>query len=247
MGRKVHYLPTCHSTNDFALKLLQNSVVKNGTIVISDFQSKGRGQRGNGWESQSGVNLLLSLILRPVSLPAHQQFRINILISNAIVTAIKDFLAIDVKIKWPNDIFYKQEKLAGVLIESMIQGNQLAYSIIGMGINVNQELFDTNRAISLKTVKRVEIDRVGLVESIIEKFEENFHPADETHLKNQKLQYMENLFAFNEWRSFEDHTGRFQGRIKGVTDLGEILIEREKGLSKYQMKEFRYIFESMEI
>lgn len=247
MGRMVHYLPTCHSTNDYALQLLQKSEVKSGSIVISDYQSKGRGQRGNGWESEEGMNLLFSLILKPAHLKANEQFRLNILISNALVSSIHAVSHINAKVKWPNDILFKEQKLAGILIESVIQGTEVAYSVAGMGININQKLFETKGANSLSTILGRKINRSLLLEAFLEELERTFLPDDESFMQNQKGKYIENLFGFREWRTYEDVDGRFEGRIVGITELGEVLIEREKGLNKYQMKEFRYIFESREI
>ena len=113
----VHYLPSCHSTNEVAQDLLQSGA-KEGTIVITDNQIAGKGQRGNVWVSEPNQNLTFSLILHPHFLIPNEQFLITIAVSLALKEVLEEFLPGEVKIKWPNDIYYRGSKLAGLLIEN---------------------------------------------------------------------------------------------------------------------------------
>ena len=137
IGKKLIYLPTCQSTNDEAADLLRLGKGLEGTVVITDYQSAGRGQRGNQWLAQAGENFTLSLILRPNFLTAVQQFHLNIAVSVGIYEFFASFLNEHLKIKWPNDLLKDGLKLGGVLIESVpVRSQQNAvWAIIGIGLN----------------------------------------------------------------------------------------------------------------
>lgn len=241
MGRKVVYLPTCHSTNDYAFELLRKSDIESGTIVITDHQTRGKGQRGNTWLAEPGKNITCSIIYRPLNMPAAEQFRLNIILSVAIFIVLGKRALPKLKIKWPNDIYVKDQKLGGVLIESTLQGSKIDYCIIGIGINVNQEKFEFRNATSIKQQLEIDTKIEELVSEILTEFELLISEFLVSGIEKIKEKYITNLFRFNEWHLFEDVAGEFEGRIVGITDIGEILIEQKLGLMKYGMKEFRYI------
>jgi BirA family biotin operon repressor/biotin-[acetyl-CoA-carboxylase] ligase len=242
MGRKVEYLPTCHSTNDYALELLRNTDISSGTIVITDNQTRGRGQRGNEWFSEPGQNLTFTIIYKPELIKASEQFMLNILLSTAIFKSLETFNLDGLKIKWPNDIYVKNHKIGGVLIESILMGSAIEKSIIGIGINLNQKVFHLPQATSLSNLMGYEIDRELLLCKILEEFESNIENFKVDGIAKFKELYHSNLFQLNTWCEYEDNQGVFEGRIVGITAIGEILVEKELALKKYEMKEFRYIF-----
>ena len=131
------------STNNYAKQLVSDKV-EEGTVVLAQFQSKGRGQQGNYWESETGKNLLFSLILYPDFLEAEFQFSLSMLVSLAIVSVL-DEETDEVQIKWPNDIYVGKLKIAGILIENTIKGSKLGSTIVGVGLNLNQEMFTPMR------------------------------------------------------------------------------------------------------
>ncbi|MCH8318513.1 MAG: biotin--[acetyl-CoA-carboxylase] ligase, partial [Bacteroidetes bacterium] len=139
IGKKVIYLPNCHSTNDSALSILGSNDVFEGTTIITGRQTSGKGQKGNHWLSEPGKNLTFSIILKPDFLDVKQQFKLNFAVSLGIFDFLSSFLKSHVKIKWPNDIYYKDSKIAGILIENSIRSMKMQHSIVGVGINVNQE------------------------------------------------------------------------------------------------------------
>ena len=149
IGKKIVYLPNCHSTNDSALSILGSNDVFEGTTIITSRQTSGKGQKGNRWQSEPGKNLTFSIILKPGFLDVKQQFKLNFAVSLGIFDFLSSFFKSHVKIKWPNDIYYKDSKIAGILIENSIRSMKMQHSIVGVGLNVNQE-----EALSPELVKR---------------------------------------------------------------------------------------------
>ena len=138
MPEYIHLTQT-HSTNLYLRQILEsNPLVEEGLVIYADFQDAGRGQQGNSWESEAKKNILCSLLLYPRRINAQDQFIISEIVSLGIadtLNSIQDGFAI----KWPNDIYYGDKKVAGILIENDLSGKVIYDSIIGFGINVNQE------------------------------------------------------------------------------------------------------------
>ena len=149
LGKKVVFLPECHSTNEEAQSLLNDQLIE-GTTIITTNQKKGKGQRGNVWESEPGQNATFSTILKPKFISPANQFLLHLISSLAIHDALFPILGKKMKIKWPNDIYYNDFKICGVLIENTIRGNRIEYAIIGIGININQTNFEHPNISSLK-------------------------------------------------------------------------------------------------
>ncbi len=143
------FLEETNSTND-ALKLLfGKEELPEGALVYTHFQSNGRGQENAVWESERGKNLLLSVLLKPHFILADEQIWLNLVVSLALRATVEKLSGLNARIKWPNDIYFEDKKLAGILIENAIQGKRLRYSIIGIGLNLNQEKFVIEKAASL--------------------------------------------------------------------------------------------------
>ena len=143
-------LPSCRSTNQVASDLLSVKKPNEGLVVLTRNQTEGRGQRGSHWESEPGKNLTFSTILKPTFLPISRIFDLTIVASLAIVRSLADFGLESCKIKWPNDIYCRDAKIAGILIENAVRANQIEWAIVGIGLNVNQTKFLTADATSTK-------------------------------------------------------------------------------------------------
>lgn len=150
----IIHLKEVTSTNEHLKQLLENEKLDEGTIVLADYQTSGKGQSGNTWESEEGKNLLFSLLLRPDFLEADEQFAISEVVSLAIKEVLLMYLKDNVTIKWANDIYWRNKKIAGILIENNILENKIVSSVIGIGLNVNQKEFksDAPNPISLKEI-----------------------------------------------------------------------------------------------
>ena len=140
MGSKIIFLPTLTSTNAYASRLLKNGTLPEGTVIYTNYQSAGKGYFGNKWESEDGKNLLVSIILYPSFIKPEDQFCISMAISLAICDFLEGYIN-GCAIKWPNDIYVNNDKIAGILIDSALSGESIEYTVVGIGLNINQEKF----------------------------------------------------------------------------------------------------------
>ena len=138
-----------HSTNDTATELVRKGNLVEGTVVITDDQTAGRGQRGTRWVTSPGENLTFSLVLRPAFLAASEQFLLSQAIALGVLRFVSDF-ANQAQIKWPNDLFVNQMKLGGILIENAWQGSRMSHAIVGIGLNINQVEFGSGPFVKAK-------------------------------------------------------------------------------------------------
>lgn len=242
--RFIHLNETS-STNSYLQTLCSQQPVEELTTVITDFQTAGRGQRGNTWESQIGKNLLFSFVLFPKFLEARRQF----LISQIISLAIKDELDIyttDISIKWPNDIYWKERKICGMLIENDLMGKLINQSIAGIGININQEAFFSQapNPVSLLQITQKEYDIFTILKNIMIRIQDYYTLLQQNQVELIANRYKESLFRKNGLYLYRDVNGIFLARIVQVEPEGRLILEDE-GLKKrdYMFKEVEYILE----
>ncbi len=244
VGKNMVYLPTCHSTNDIASEKIQNAAAIDGTIVITDHQTSGRGQRGNSWEAAPGENITMSLILEPRFLHPSEQFNLNIAVSNGICDFFRNRGIEKVSVKWPNDIYINDRKIGGVLIESTISGSQISYSVIGIGLNINQSAFDSERATSLVLESEsLFYPLEGLVEELCLHLETAYLELKEGRAETHRMRYLNNLYRYGVPSRFRDSSGEFPGRITGVDAYGRLLVEGGSSETGYDIKEITYLFD----
>ncbi|SNS62797.1 BirA family transcriptional regulator, biotin operon repressor / biotin-[acetyl-CoA-carboxylase] ligase [Belliella buryatensis] len=241
LGKDVYYLPDCHSTNQLAMEMLKDKKVAEGSVVITDHQTKGKGQRGNTWESQEGKNLTFSIILMPRFLEAMDQFQLNMVVSISILEAL-DGISTGLKVKWPNDIIHEVDgKIAGILIENIISQNKIESAIIGIGLNVNQRYFRIDTATSLSNLSGFDFDKHVLFEKLIQKLEFYYLELKKGNKKIIKEQYLNKLYRYQKLADFEDQV-QFKGKILGIKDDGRLIIEKETGLQNYYaFKEVKFL------
>ena len=156
-----HHLNTTDSTSLELRRRMSAEELPHGYCISADFQTAGHGQATNRWESEDGKNLLFSLLLRPIIIPAAEQFVITELVTLAIINVLQDYIRQRITIKWPNDIYVGDKKLCGILIENALCGSTIDTCIVGIGININQELFvsDAPNPVSLKQLNGRDNDR----------------------------------------------------------------------------------------
>ncbi len=242
-NKKIIFLTEVESTNNYANQLVLSKAAEHGTVVLAQHQKKGKGQQGNSWESEAGKNLLASIILFPDFLSAGKQFYLSKIASLAIV----DFLIAETKgvsIKWPNDIYIGDKKVAGILIENAIKGQNLFSSIIGIGLNLNQELFvsDAPNPVSLKQVSAKDYDIEMITETIIENIRTWYRKLQIGGFDEIDKSYFKLLFRANHWAVFMKHGISFEARIAGIGDFGQLLLEERNGsVSEYMFKEVEFV------
>jgi BirA family transcriptional regulator, biotin operon repressor / biotin---[acetyl-CoA-carboxylase] ligase len=242
VGKNVIYLPTCHSTNTLAGQMIQNEVIADGTIVITSNQTAGRGQRGNSWETLPGQNITVSFILKPTFLSATEQFNLNIAVSLAVHEFLDALISEELKVKWPNDIYVGDKKLGGILIENSLSGSQIAYSIIGIGMNINQLEFGENRATSLRAFNpQTEFDIEKLVEKLAESLEKHYLELRSGYANRQKERYLKILYRYQEPHYFEKDDVRFLGIIIGVAKDGRLAMEVDGTVAYFDFKEVKFV------
>ncbi|MGM9796657.1 MAG: biotin--[acetyl-CoA-carboxylase] ligase [Parabacteroides sp.] len=231
-----------HSTNSLLRDWLERESLPNCSVIVADFQTAGRGQVGNVWESEKGKNLTFSLVLYPQTLPVKQQF----LISQIAALSVKETLDAyteGISIKWPNDIYWQDKKICGMLIENDLAGHNLLRSIIGIGINLNQTVFrgDAPNPVSLWQILRQEVDP----EVVLRQFLSRFEAYNQILLAGEKalihVRYMEALYRREGYHSYTDAQGGFSAQIYGIEPIGHLLLQDTEGtIRRYAFKEVSY-------
>jgi len=224
-------LDTIGSTNNFAKEIINSKIVADWTVIHTNEQTNGRGQRGNLWQSNPNENLTFSLIISP-NIKVEKQFYISKIVSLALLNFFNKF-SDNASIKWPNDIYIDDKKIAGILIESYIQADRINKSVIGIGININQCIFDKNipNPISLKQLTNKTFNLDDILTQIIKEIY-IMHQS----INNYKLidnMYNNNLFGLNKKLYFYDENNNMF--------LGEVIKTNEYGKLKLKInEEFKY-------
>src|ERR1017187_8293687 len=230
VGQNYIFLPETPSTNSFLNTLITERRLAEGTVISSGFQSSGKGQAGNTWEAAKDENIMISVLLYPRFLSVHNQF----LLSKCIALAIFDFLTkflptAHVRIKWPNDILVSASKICGVLIENGLKGEQIEYSIVGIGINVNEISIDGKRT-SMKTITGLDYD-LRYLEKILFSCIEARYLQMKSDPGTVSKDYLSVLYGFGEKMKFKDkiHNVEFEGIINGIHADGRLIIGNAEG------------------
>lgn len=247
LGQIIQYLPSCQSTNDEASALIAHSDPAEGTLVITDNQTAGRGQRGNQWEAQAGQNLTVSAILRPVFLSASEQFWLNIALSLGIYDTLQPLLGDALRVKWPNDIYVGNQKLGGILIENILHGYNIEWSIVGMGLNINQTEFGYSTATSLQLQSPLSntYDLPGLLSRLCETLEQRYLQLRSGQRDTLKINYLQILYRYQEEHPFESEGQVFRGTIVGVDATGRLAIATDGQVRYFGFKEVSFGMEDV--
>lgn len=233
------------STNSYLRELNAQNKVQDLTVVMTDFQTKGRGQMGTKWLSEEGKNLMFSLFKKIDHLHIDKQFYISIATSLAIFKALKQFNIPQLKIKWPNDILSANQKICGILIETIVTSNKIKAAIIGVGLNVNQTDFPgVINASSLKEITGTLYDRDEILSMIITHISTYANLIYEQNFDELKNEYEQHLFRKEKPSTFKDSDGGlFMGYIKGVTNKGLLVVMLEDNVIKeFNLKEIKLLY-----
>lgn len=241
------YLKQVDSTNNYLKGWVSQQKVEEGTVIYTYFQSAGKGQRGNSWESEDGKNILFSIILYPDMIDANEQFIVSQIVSLAIVEVIQSKLNTkhkdSITIKWPNDIYWKNKKLCGILIENSLIGSNIKESIIGIGININQTKFESNapNPISLKQITGQDYELETLLAELQKKIME-YYTGFINKKTNLNKHYKDTLFRNKGFHLYNDGETNFNAKIKDIEPSGILVLETEDGeIRRFAFKEVSYI------
>lgn len=243
IGENIIRYEKVSSTNTVALEMIRKGVVQEGTVIIADYQETGRGQTGNMWESENGKNLLMSVILYPVMVSPSRQF----LLSEAISLAVCDLVSREsdgAAIKWPNDIYAGNDKIAGILIENSIMADRIGSSITGIGLNINQTVFRSNapNPVSLKILTGKDYDISRITSDLCSNIGRRYEMIIRGLAEELSEEYNERLFRRNSMHRYNDTEGEFSGIITGVTENGMLQLRKSNGTTReYSFREIDYI------
>jgi BirA family biotin operon repressor/biotin-[acetyl-CoA-carboxylase] ligase len=244
IGHKILRLDTVDSTNNYTANLIKEGKINHGTVILADEQTAGRGQRGAVWASQAGENLLLSLYVSPDNLSVDQQVSLTHFASICVVEFLRK-IGISAEVKWPNDIYVNSKKIAGILIENVLSSGKIAHSIIGIGLNVNQQDFDLSTATSIRKEKNEFFPIEQVLFSLINEFNSWWDILNHGDLKRLKEYYLSVLYLLNKESHFEDENGSFKGTIKGISEDGHLIVDKSGEIKKYDLKEIKFIDQSI--
>ncbi len=233
---------TC-STNDYLLSQINTKELAEGTTVIATNQTKGKGQQNNIWFSEPGKNLTFSILLKPVSIDAENMFMISKAVSLGIVKYLNS-LGKEFTIKWPNDIYYRDKKICGILIENRLLGAQLSHSVIGIGLNVNQTNWpiELPNAVSLKTIFANEFDLSICLKGIYESIMVWYNILLESDYNMIENEYYKNIYRKVGFHRYLANNIEFEAEIVNVSPDGNITLRKNDGSKEgFYFKEVEFI------
>lgn len=234
------------STNSYAVDMISKSKPIEGTVISASYQYEGRGQIGRFWESEDKMNITCSTILQPSFLEAHDQFHLNIAVSLAVLDFVEHFLPDkDVKIKWPNDIYVGNKKIAGTLVQNSLKGKTINSAVIGTGININQTHFSQN--IPNPTSFAIESGDTHVLDKVFpwlfRFLTKRYLQLKAGHNVALRKEYLNSLYRKDIWATYKLANGEFiKGRIKEVDKFGHLMIEDDNGMIlQFNFREIKFI------
>lgn len=230
------------STNSEASRLISEGRLKDSFYIVADYQNGGRGQGQNVWVSKPGKNLLMSWCVFPAFLSVKKQFQL----SKSVCLAVSDVLTqyqVPCSIKWPNDILTGFGKIGGILIEHSLMGSKIRHSIIGIGLNINQVHFPEFpfRASSMMLELGKETNTEDFRNRLADQLESRFSQLRRGEADQINSDYLSNLYRLNADSVFSDGVVEFRGMIVGVSEIGELQIETNEGISTYGFHQVRMV------
>lgn len=234
------------STNNHLRGLVGKEPLPEGSLVVAEYQTAGRGQPGNTWESEAGRNLMFSIILYPDFLPANRQFLISQIAALSVKETLDKYVS-GITVKWPNDIYWHDRKICGMLIENDLTGHTLFYSVIGIGININQQQFHSNapNPVSLTQITGREYDREEILDTFLQRLYARYLELIREEDAAIARDYMSALYRAEGFHPYRDEQGLFHARIHSIEPTGHLVLQREDGrLSRYAFKEVSVVLEA---
>ena len=238
MSGKTFHLTVTDSTNLHTMRELGQSGMNDWDVVVADYQTEGKGQRGRMWESQVGMNLTCSVVMKP-QLHASKYFILSAITSLALVDALAEY-NLKANVKWPNDILIDGNKVAGILIETLVKGNDIESAVIGIGMNVNQSLFEGKynwppTSVKLETGKQVDYSIMQILNDVVK------------HLKRYRkmlldsgdlmIRLNEQLYSRGKAVSITMNGQTSSGVVREVNELGELVLNIDGEIRKFQSGE----------
>ncbi|MBR5695986.1 MAG: biotin--[Paludibacteraceae bacterium] len=246
MRDNLIHLTSTSSTNDYLHHLIScDDSLTEGLVIWSDFQTEGKGQISNVWESEAGQNLTFSMLFFPSCVSASEQFLLSQFVSLGIVDYLRNHVGLsDVTIKWPNDIYWKNKKICGILIENLLVGSSISHTIVGVGLNVNQKKFlsdapnPVSMAMATKRTFNLEVELPKLVDCI----KARYLQLIKNDFSTIRAQYFNSMYHGDSFYYYTDDKGSFAAKIDSVANDGILSLRLVDGeVRKYAFKEVTFI------
>lgn len=233
------------STNTYLKEMLSTFQLENFTVVTAENQFAGRGQRGTEFVIEPGSNLTFSVLLKDLLPSPESVFDLNIMVGLSVLNALKKKYNLPFSIKWANDILAGTKKICGILIENVIKSSGEILSVVGIGINVNQEKFDgLPQASSLANLLDTKLDKEEILNDVLIELHTNCEKIKRGETENLWEEYHQNLFRINQACVFELPAGnRFQGMIQGVTRQGKLVVAKQDDeIEEFEIKTIKMLY-----
>ena len=246
IGKSIIHFDELDSTNAMSKKMLNDKLVGNGSVIVADYQTNGRGQFGNKWQSIRNENLTFSIVLNPSFLKVQQQFLLSQTISIAIANYLSlYFLKENINIKWPNDILVNNKKICGILIENTISGNTLTDSVVGIGININQVDFNhlNEKVASMKSLLHKSFQLKNELELLLNYLDKYYQKLMQGKYQLIEDLYLKYLFNLNIAAKYKKEDRFFSGVIMGVNTSGQLKMLIDGEVKLFNNKEIETIYD----
>lgn len=240
---QIIHLTETGSTSRYLQERLRREALEEGSVVYADFQTAGRGQTGNRWESERGANLLFSVVIYPDCIPANAQFLISQIASLSVKETLERHTG-GIRIKWPNDIYWNDRKICGMLIENDLNGAEIDCSVIGIGINLNQERFygDAPNPVSLRQITGSAYGIETELHAFLDRFYAYYLRLLQADTEAIRREYAAALYRREGYHRYRDASGSFSARIAGIAPTGHLHLQLPDGSVRvYAFKEVAYL------
>lgn len=226
------------STNLLALSMIKENRTPLPFVIITDFQTSGKGQLSNKWDSENEKNVLMSVAIN-IDIKIENQFILNVISSLSVLDLLEDLNLENLSIKWPNDILVGKRKISGVLIQNKLLSDTIKSTVIGIGLNINQSKFTTfkREAISVKNENITNLSISEIIDRLLEFLEFRFTKSDNDNWKD----YFEKLYLKDKVAPFQIEGKKQMGIIRKVDKTGELVLETEDSIRNFQMKEIEFL------
>ena len=242
-NKRAIFIPECDSTNDEIMRLIKQNKAFEGLVVHTDHQNKGKGQRGNIWLDEPKKNALLSILLYPTFITSSQHHFLNIIVGLAVSDALACYLPKEiVSLKWPNDLFVHNKKMGGILIENNLQGEKILSSIIGIGINVNQQGFNNSSFTSVFLTLGKKVDLMEFKEKILIHLEKWYLEMKSEKFHEILEHYYRQLLWKDEEHFFKSGEQQFSGIIQGIDEYGRLIVICDGKKKMFSVKEISFLY-----
>lgn len=238
-------LPVTDSTNIHAMNHIQHNLAAHGSVFFAHQQLAGKGQHGKKWITEPGQNIIMSLILKPYPLALHQQFHLSVAVALAVFDLFSRYGGDETCIKWPNDLYWRDRKAGGILIENQLKGHEWNWSVIGIGININQVQFaeGINRPVSLKQITGKDHTPVALAQELCTCLSNRLMQLHEQGLEVLLAAYNQHLFKRGEQVQLKKANSRFTCTIQHINSQGQLITDR----GAFEFGEVEWVFENVGI